>query len=44
VKWRYEAPAKPGEAFAGFAGSLVVASDCVIGASVDGVLVAFPAE
>jgi hypothetical protein len=44
VKWRYESPTVEGAAFTGFAGSLVSVSDRVIGASVDGKLIALPAD
>lgn len=42
VRWRYARAAQAGNDFAGFAGSLLLAGDKVVGASVDGALIAFP--
>lgn len=44
VKWHYLAPVPAGVAFTGFCGSLVLADNLVVGAGVDGTLVAFPAK
>ncbi len=44
VKWRYDAPVPANATFTGCAGSLVLAAGHVIGAGVDGGLIAFPAE
>jgi outer membrane protein assembly factor BamB len=44
VLWRYLAPTPENADFTGFAGSLVLSDDLVIGASVDGTLMAFPAR
>jgi len=43
VKWRYAPPAVAGADFSGCAGSLVFADGKIIGASVGGTLIAFPA-
>lgn len=42
VRWHYRPMPAPGIAFTGFPGSLALAGDLVIGASVDGSLVAIP--
>ncbi|HVU23211.1 MAG TPA: PQQ-binding-like beta-propeller repeat protein [Opitutus sp.] len=42
VRWHYVSPALPNADFVGFAGSLVEADGKVIGAAVDGTLIAFP--
>jgi outer membrane protein assembly factor BamB len=42
VRWHHRSTPAPGAAFTGFAGSLALAGDLVIGASVDGTLVALP--
>lgn len=42
VRWRYEAPARENAPFSGFAGSLALAGENVIGAGLDGVLIALP--
>lgn len=42
VRWHYRPTPTPGAAFTGFAGSLALVGDLVIGASVDGTLVALP--
>lgn len=42
-RWRYLAPVPAGADFTGFAGSLVVADGKIIGATVDGTLIALPA-
>lgn len=44
VRWRYTASVPPGAEFTGFASSLVLAGDLIIGAGVDGTLIAFRAE
>ncbi|MEO6006297.1 MAG: PQQ-binding-like beta-propeller repeat protein [Opitutus sp.] len=44
VRWRYSCPEISGAKFIGFAGSLVVVDGRVIGAGLDGVLVAFSAN
>ena len=44
VKWRYVSPDPAGAAFTGCTGSLVLAGGHVIGAGVDGMLIAFPAD
>jgi outer membrane protein assembly factor BamB len=44
MKWRYLAPAAPAADFIGFAGSLVATETLLVGAQMDGVLVAFPLE
>ena len=41
VAWRYAAPVPPGAEMSGFAGSLVLAGRHVIGAALDGTLIAF---
>lgn len=43
MAWRYESPEAPEATFTGFAGSLVQVNDLVVGAAVDGTLIAFPA-
>lgn len=42
VRWRFLSPPAPENSFGGFAGSLAVAGDRVIGAGFDGKLMAFP--
>jgi outer membrane protein assembly factor BamB len=42
VRWRYGAPVVPGAKFNGFVGSLVTTGDKVIGADVNGTMIAFP--
>ncbi|HWA85609.1 MAG TPA: PQQ-binding-like beta-propeller repeat protein [Opitutus sp.] len=42
VKWHYRSPIAPKSDFVGFAGSLVEADGKIIGAAVDGTLIAFP--
>lgn len=44
IKWRYLAPTDAGADFNGYVGSLVLADAKIIGAGVDGTLIAFPAE
>lgn len=44
VKWRYVAPVAAGADFTGFAGSLQLVGDLLVGASVDGTLIAFPID
>lgn len=43
-RWRYVSPVTDGADFVGFTGSLVLAADHIIGAQVDGTLIAFPAQ
>jgi len=43
-KWRWLAPVPPGADFVGFAGSLALVDGKIVGATVDGTLLAFPAE
>ena len=43
-KWRYVSPVPAGADFVGFAGSLVLVEGKIVGASVDGTLIAFPAQ
>jgi outer membrane protein assembly factor BamB len=43
-KWRYVSPAPAGASFVGFAGSPVLIEGKVVGAAVDGTLLALPAE
>lgn len=42
VRWRYQTTPAADASFSGFAGSLALVGDHVIGASVDGMLIAFP--
>jgi len=42
VKWRYAPPVRAGADFTGYIGSLVLAGGNIVGAGVDGTLVAFP--
>jgi outer membrane protein assembly factor BamB len=42
VRWRYVSPVPPQADFVGFAGSLVESDGRIIGAAVDGTLIAFP--
>jgi len=44
VRWRYNAPVKAGADFSGFVGSLVLIDGKIIGAGVDGTLIAFPSS
>ena len=44
VKWQYRSPVPADAPFIGFTGSLVLAAGRIIGAGVDGVMIAFPAE
>lgn len=44
VRWQFLSPAAPENSFGGFAGSLAVDGDRVIGAGFDGQLMAFPAR
>lgn len=44
VKWRYTAPPASGAGFNGFAGSLVWVDGLIVGASVEGTLIALPAS
>ncbi len=44
VKWRYDSPVPADATFTGCTGSLVLAAGNIIGAGVDGVLIAFPAD
>jgi len=44
ARWQYRAPIKAGAEFIGFVGSLIFVDGKVIGAGVDGSLVAFPAR
>lgn len=44
VRWRYVVSAAPDASFTGFAGSLAVSENKILGAGVDGTLVALPAD